>query len=79
MRLSKFENERVISFIPPDGEFQFLSYRLELPLSPLFVVGRITFFYLNLNLFLEVLLDIKRTSISYIIKAKSNYKSECVA
>ena len=27
VRLSKFENERVISFIPPDGDFELISYR----------------------------------------------------
>lgn len=28
VRLSKFENERIITFIPPDGEFTLMSYRL---------------------------------------------------
>ncbi|ODV80322.1 AP-1 complex subunit MU-1 [Suhomyces tanzawaensis NRRL Y-17324] len=28
VRLSKFENERIITFIPPDGEFTVMSYRL---------------------------------------------------
>ena len=27
VRLSKFENERVISFVPPDGDFELISYR----------------------------------------------------
>ena len=27
VRLSKFENERLITFIPPDGEFELISYR----------------------------------------------------
>ena len=30
VRLSKFENERIITFIPPDGEFTLMSYRLSL-------------------------------------------------
>ena len=43
VRLSRFENDRTISFIPPDGEFELMSYRLntavwrEMPtLLPLF-------------------------------------------
>ena len=27
VRLSRFENDRTISFIPPDGEFELMSYR----------------------------------------------------
>lgn len=39
VRLSKFENEKLITFIPPDGEFNLMSYRiLSPPLKPLFVV-----------------------------------------
>ena len=29
VRLSRFENDRTISFIPPDGEFELMSYRFE--------------------------------------------------
>ena len=28
VRLSRFDNDRTISFIPPDGEFELMSYRL---------------------------------------------------
>ena len=28
VRLSRFETDRTISFIPPDGEFDLMSYRL---------------------------------------------------
>ena len=31
VRLSRFENDRTISFIPPDGEFELMSYRLNIP------------------------------------------------
>ena len=31
VRLSRFENDRTISFIPPDGEFELMSYRLSTP------------------------------------------------
>lgn len=29
VRLNKFEAERTISFIPPDGEFELMTYRLD--------------------------------------------------
>jgi AP-1 complex subunit mu len=35
VRLSRFENDRTISFIPPDGEFTLMSYRLSTPVKPL--------------------------------------------
>lgn len=31
VKLDKFESERTISFVPPDGEFELLSYRVALP------------------------------------------------
>lgn len=33
VRLSRFENDRTISFIPPDGEFELMSYRLHTQVS----------------------------------------------
>lgn len=35
VRLSKFENEKIITFIPPDGEFDLMSYRINATLKPL--------------------------------------------
>ena len=35
VRLSKFESDRTISFIPPDGEFELMSYRLNTMVKPL--------------------------------------------
>lgn len=35
VRLSRFENDRTISFIPPDGEFELMSYRLNTLVKPL--------------------------------------------
>ena len=33
--LLRFENDRTISFIPPDGEFELMSYRLSTHVKPL--------------------------------------------
>lgn len=35
VRLSRFETDRTISFIPPDGEFDLMSYRLNTAVKPL--------------------------------------------
>ena len=40
VRLSRFENDRTISFVPPDGEFELMSYRLNTH------VGRLCLFLL---------------------------------
>ena len=36
VRLSRFEHDRTISFIPPDGDFELMSYRLNTQVSTLF-------------------------------------------
>jgi len=38
VRLSRFETAREISFVPPDGEFELMSYRLNTKVKPLFQV-----------------------------------------
>ena len=35
VRLARFENDRTISFIPPDGEFDLMTYRLDTQVKPL--------------------------------------------
>ncbi|KAI6232942.1 AP-1 complex subunit mu-1-I [Aphelenchoides fujianensis] len=35
VRLSRFENDRTISFIPPDGEFDLMNYRMTTNVKPL--------------------------------------------
>ena len=38
VRLAKFENDRTISFVPPDGKFQLIGYKIDSPQKPLFTV-----------------------------------------
>ncbi|KTW29723.1 hypothetical protein T552_00930 [Pneumocystis carinii B80] len=35
VQLSKFNNDRIISFIPPDGEFELMNYRMNTQIKPL--------------------------------------------
>jgi AP-1 complex subunit mu len=66
VRLAKFENERVITFIPPDGDCNLVTYRLDLQVKPLFMV--------------EVVVEKKSsTRMEYYVKAKANFKARSVA
>ncbi|KAJ7133334.1 clathrin adaptor mu subunit [Mycena epipterygia] len=40
VRLGRLDNDRTISFIPPDGDFELMSYRLTTIAKPLIWVGR---------------------------------------
>jgi len=63
VRLTRFENERTISFIPPDGDFELMSYRLDMNVKPLFTV--------------ECNVEQKSsTRINFRVRAKSNYKAK---
>jgi AP-1 complex subunit mu len=62
----KYEMDRTIEFIPPDGEFELMSYRLDISIKPL----------------ISVKVEIKNhseTRIEYIVKAKTNFKNRSVA
>merc|ERR1712178_538159 len=69
VRLARFENDRTISFIPPDGEFELMSYRLNTHVKPL--------------IWVEAVVDPghsnSRSRIEYMIKVKSQFKSRSVA
>ena len=62
----KYENERIIEFIPPDGEFELMSYRLDMQIKPLISVK------VEIN-------NISETRIEYSVKAKTNFKNQSVA
>ncbi|KAH7730622.1 AP-1 complex subunit mu [Aphelenchoides avenae] len=66
VRLSRFESERTISFIPPDGEFELMSYRLTATIKPL--------------IWAEVSVEKHAHSrIEYMVKAKSQFKRQSIA
>lgn len=66
VRLARFENDRTISFIPPDGEFELMSYRLNTKVKPLIWVE-------------SVVEPHSHSRIEYMVKAKSQFKSASVA
>jgi len=66
VRLARFENDRTISFIPPDGEFELMSYRLNTQVKPL--------------IWVEAVVEPHKSSrIEYMIKARSQFKSRSIA
>jgi len=66
VRLSRFENDRTISFIPPDGEFDLMVYRLNTQVRPL--------------IWIEAHVEPHSHSrVEYMIKAKSNFKRRSTA
>src|SRR5712672_4360529 len=66
VRLARFENDRTISFIPPDGEFELMSYRLNTTVKPL--------------IWVECVVESHSGSrIEYMLKAKAQFKRRSTA
>ena len=66
VNINKFESERVIEFIPPDGFFTLMNYRLNLSIKPL--------------IWVEVeRKELGPTKMKYLVKAKSNCKQKSTA
>merc|ERR1711934_1323968 len=58
VRLSRFETDRTIAFIPPDGKFELMTYRLNTQIKPL--------------IWIEAVIDRHQNSrVEYMIKARS--------
>jgi len=66
VRLSRFDNDRTISFIPPDGEFELMSYRLSTHVKPLIWIE-------------SVIERHAHSRVEYMIKAKSQFKRRSTA
>merc|ERR1711953_94652 len=66
VRLSRFDNDRTISFIPPDGEFELMSYRLNTHVKPLIWIE-------------SVIERHAHSRIEYMVKAKSQFKRRSTA
>eukprot|EP00004_Rigifila_ramosa_P008149 TRINITY_DN1932_c0_g1_i1.p1 TRINITY_DN1932_c0_g1~~TRINITY_DN1932_c0_g1_i1.p1 ORF type:complete len:439 (-),score=121.14 TRINITY_DN1932_c0_g1_i1:97-1413(-) len=65
VRLSRFENDRTIAFIPPDGEFELMTYRLSTQVKPL--------------IWLESQIERRSARIEYTLKAVSQFKQRSTA
>jgi len=65
VNLTRFEKDGIISFVPPDGDFELLTYRLSTNVKPLIMV--------------EPVVDNHGSKIDYLIKIKSQFRNNCVA
>uniref|UniRef100_A0AC35UD65 MHD domain-containing protein n=1 Tax=Rhabditophanes sp. KR3021 TaxID=114890 RepID=A0AC35UD65_9BILA len=66
VRLSRFESDRTISFIPPDGEFELMSYRLSAVVKPL--------------IWVECKVEkFSHSRVEFVVKAKSQFKRRSTA
>ena len=66
VRLSRFENDRTISFIPPDGEFELMSYRLNTQVKPLIWVE-------------SEVRNHSGSRMEYVLKARAQFKRRSTA
>ena len=66
VRLSRFDADRTVSFIPPDGAFDLMTYRLSTAVKPLFWV--------------EAVVEKHGTSrVEYMVKLRSQFKEKSTA
>ncbi|KAJ7698991.1 AP-1 complex subunit MU-1 [Mycena rosella] len=65
VRLSRFETDRTISFIPPDGDFELMTYRLSTVVKPL--------------IWVEAALERHNSRIEYTVKVIAQFKRKCTA
>ena len=66
VRLTRFESDRTISFIPPDGEFELMSYRLQTAVKPL--------------IWVETVIEAHgRSRVEYMVKMRSQFKPRSYA
>ncbi|GFE54167.1 mu1 adaptin [Babesia ovis] len=66
VQLDRFETDRTINFIPPDGEFELMTYRLNCHVKPLFTC--------------DVMVNNKSsTRIDFTVRAVSQFKSKSIA
>lgn len=66
VRLTRFESDRTISFVPPDGDFELMTYRLSTKVKPLIWVE-------------SVVESHQGSRIEFLIKARSNFKRASTA
>jgi len=66
VRLSRFQSDRTISFIPPDGEFELMSYRLSTHVKPLIWIE-------------HQIIKHSHSRVEYSVRAKSQFKRRSTA
>jgi AP-1 complex subunit mu len=66
VKLAQYESNRTISFVPPDGDFELMSYRLNTNVKPL--------------IWVEAIIESHKGSrVEYLVKARSQFKQRASA
>lgn len=65
VRLTRFDTDRTISFIPPDGAFDLMTYRVNTPVKPL--------------VWVEAVMEKGRSRVEYMVKIKGQFKERSTA
>lgn len=65
VRLSRFEADRTISFIPPDGEFDLMTYRVSTPVKPM--------------VWAEAVVERHRGRVEFVVKVVAQFKRKSTA
>uniref|UniRef100_H2S4P7 AP-1 complex subunit mu-2 n=1 Tax=Takifugu rubripes TaxID=31033 RepID=H2S4P7_TAKRU len=66
VRLSRFDSDRTISFIPPDGESELMSYRINTHVKPLIWIE-------------SIIEKFSHSRVEIMVKAKGQFKKQSVA
>lgn len=66
VKMSQYEKDKTIAFIPPDGEFNLMTYRLSTALKPIIHID-------------STIEKYSRSRIEMLIRARSQYRSQSVA
>ncbi len=66
VRLNKFDTERLITFIPPDGEFDLMTYRVDTHVKPLIWVE-------------ATVENCTKSKIEFVVKARTQFKQKSIA
>lgn len=65
VRLTRFDTDRTISFIPPDGAFDLMTYRVNTPVKPL--------------VWVEAVMEKGRSRVEYMVKIRGQFKERSTA
>ena len=87
VRLTRFESDRTISFIPPDGDFELMSYRLNttvracaVAVTDVLAVTLILPVQVKPLIWVEAVIETHgRSRVEYLVKAKSQFKTKSYA
>ncbi|KAL0484240.1 AP-3 complex subunit AP3M1 [Acrasis kona] len=78
VRYAKYEQDRTVSFVPPDGDFVLMTYRItNLPMSPIYCRPQLSFSQENNSGNINVMLGVRHTMGKPLEEVKVNIPLPC--